>query len=266
MSIQSIIAVSLYLIATLALALKISINKQKIYYLFFIGSILALFMHAHLIYESIHTDKGLDFSLLNTLSLVSWLVSLIVMLTSFYRQLENLLLFLFPIAAIMIIFQTNIITEHRVLEHSITNALKFHIFLSICAYSLLTISSIQAVLLFLQEKLIKTKHVSHVIYFLPPLQVMEQLLVQIIIIGFFLLSLSLASGLMFIEDIFAQHLAHKTILSILAWFVYGVLIWGRFTFGWRGKKLITWILSGFFILIMAYIGTKIVLELILNRL
>ncbi len=267
MSIQPIIAILLYLVATFALGVKISGNTgilSKTRPLILIGGAIALVIHAHLLFQSIFVIQGLDFGFFNAVSLVGWLVALIVMVTSFYRPMENLLLVLYPIAAIAIILELSI-HEQRVLSETISTGLKIHILLSVCAYSLLMISALQAILLALQEKLIKTKHVAHIIYMLPPLQVMEQLLVQIIVVGFFLLSLSLASGLMFIEDMFAQHLVHKTILSILAWIIYGILIWGRWAAGWRGKKIIRWALGGFFTLLLAYVGTKLVLELILNR-
>ena len=87
----------------------------------------------------------------------------------------------------------------------------------------------------------------------------------VVVVGFILLSLSLASGLMFLEDMFAQRLVHKTVLSLTAWLVFGTLIWGRFRFGWRGRTAIIWTLSGFAVLMLAYFGSKAVIELILQN-
>ena len=106
---------------------------------------------------------------------------------------------------------------------------------------------------------------SKIIDILPPLQIMEQLLINIIVIGFFLLSLSLATGIVFIYDIFEQHLTHKTVLSILAWIIYAILLWGRWSFGWRGKRIINWVLGGFLTLLLAYVGSKFALEFIFHR-
>ena len=94
---------------------------------------------------------------------------------------------------------------------------------------------------------------------------MEQLLFQLIGTGFVLLSAGLLTGIVFLEDVFAQHLVHKTVLSIAAWSIFGILLWGRWRFGWRGRKAIRWTLSGFGVLILAYFGSKLVLELILDR-
>lgn len=267
MSIQPIIAIILYLIATIALGLKIYgatgiLGKTRPVVL--VAGYIALALHAHLLYQSIILVNGLDFGFFNAVSLVGWLVVLIVILTSLFRPLENLLLVLFPIAAMAMILELTI-PDQRILSEDLSVGLRIHILLSICAYSLLMISALQAILLALQEKLIKTKHVAKIMDVLPPLQVMEQLLIQIIVIGFFLLSLSLASGMMFIDDMFAQHLVHKTVLSILAWVIYSILLWGRWAAGWRGKRIIRWTLGGFVTLLLAYIGTKFVLELVLHR-
>ena len=83
--------------------------------------------------------------------------------------------------------------------------------------------------------------------------------------GFALLTLALLSGFAFLEDMFAQHLVHKTVLSTLAWLMFGGLLIGRLRYGWRGKTAIVWTLSGFAVLILAYFGSKMVLELILQR-
>jgi ABC-type uncharacterized transport system permease subunit len=94
---------------------------------------------------------------------------------------------------------------------------------------------------------------------------MERLLFQLIAIGFFLLSLTLLSGLWFIRDWLAQHLAHKTVLSITAWLIFGVLLWGRLRYGWRGRTAIRWTLAGYATLLLAYFGSKLILEQFLGR-
>ena len=82
--------------------------------------------------------------------------------------------------------------------------------------------------------------------------------------GFILLTLSLLTGAIFLENIFAQHLVHKTSLSLLAWIVFAILLWGRWRSGWRGRRAIRWTLGGFSVLVLAYIGSKLVLELVLG--
>jgi len=91
---------------------------------------------------------------------------------------------------------------------------------------------------------------------------MEKLLFDFILAGFIGLTLALLSGFIFLEDLFSQHLVHKTALSIIAWLVFATLLIGRFTIGWRGRTAIRWTLSGFISLMLAYFGSKFVLEFI----
>ena len=97
------------------------------------------------------------------------------------------------------------------------------------------------------------------------LEVLEGLLFQLIAAGFILLTVSLGSGMIFINDLFAQHLAHKTILSIVAWLVFGTLLWGRRFRGWRGRVAVRMTLAGILLLLLSYFGTKLVLEVLLER-
>ncbi|HEX4895566.1 MAG TPA: cytochrome c biogenesis protein CcsA [Solimonas sp.] len=140
-----------------------------------------------------------------------------------------------------------------------------HIVLSLFSAGLLTLAAIQAGLLAIQERLLHRHRLTATGRSLPPLQTMERLLFQLIAIGFFLLSATLLSGLWFIRDWMAQHLAHKTVLSISAWFIFGVLLWGRFRYGWRGRTATRWTLAGYAMLILAYFGSKIILEQFLGR-
>jgi len=138
-----------------------------------------------------------------------------------------------------------------------------HILLSVLAHSLLAIATLQALLLSYQYKKLKTRHPKGLIGILPPLQTMETLMFELVWAGFALLTLSILSGLIYLDNIFAQHLAHKTVFSILAWFIYATLLWGRHSIGWRGIIAIRWMLVGFAALMLAYFGSKIVLEVIL---
>jgi len=230
---------------------------------FYVFGCTALLLHTVVLYQNIETIAGLNLGFYNALSLMSWTMSLFVMLASLSKPLENLALVIFPVTslalALEIIFQST-----RILPDSIPVSLRAHVLLSVCAYSLLTIAAIQAFLLALQDRQISHKHPSSIMR-LPPMQLMEELLIQIIAIGFFILSLSLATGLMFLHDIIGQHLVHKTVLSVLAWLIFGILLLGRWAWGWRGKRVIRWTIGGFISLLLAYFGSKLVLELILNR-
>jgi ABC-type uncharacterized transport system permease subunit len=139
-----------------------------------------------------------------------------------------------------------------------------HVFLSITAYALLALAVCQSVLLKIQERHLHARKINVFVSKLAPLETMERLLFQSLRIGFYLLTLSLATGFIFIDDFFAQHLMHKTVLSLIAWIIFATLVIGRGFFGWRGKQAITATQIGFAILVVAYYGSKFVVERLLN--
>lgn len=263
----SITAVIFYLLAALRLSDSLfhtdDHTKRPYKTRFLILGLIALLLHSIVLYQNINITGGLNLGFYNALSLMSWGVSFIVLLAALSKPLENLAVVFFPLTAVALLLEI-IFPSQRILSDAAPMGLRLHVLLSICAYSLLTIAALQAVLLALQDRQISIKHPSNIMQ-LPPMQIMEDLLIQIIAIGFFMLSLSLATGLMFLHDIFTQHLAHKTVFSILAWIIFGILLWGRWTKGWRGKKAIRWTIGGFISLMLAYFGSKLVLELILKR-
>lgn len=263
----SIVAVLLYLITAGWISyrifrLNLIVDGMKVQITLLGG--LALVAHALVLYQSIITGAGLNLGFYNALSLMSWLIALFVVSIAIVKPIENLAIIFLPAAALAISLKLIFPSDYIVSDPSVIG-LRIHILLSITAYSFLSIAAVQSVLLAIQDYQLRNKHPVSAMRILPPMQTMEELLIQMITIGFFLLSMSLASGLMFVHDFFAQHLVHKTVLSILAWLIFGLVLLGRWTWGWRGMKLIRWTLGGFLSLMLAYFGTKLVLELILHR-
>lgn len=226
---------------------------------------LALGLHALAMTGLYLGEGGLDFSFLSALSTVAWIVVAIVLLAALFKPVDKIGLVVFPLAAVILGLKLVVPEDARVIrDHSWPMTL--HILVSVLAYGFLNIAAIQALLLAAQDWSLRTRHRSGaLVRSLPPLQTMEALLFQLIGAGFALLGVSLATGFLFMEDMFAQHLAHKTILSMLAWVVFAVLLWGRMRHGWRGQIAIRWTLGGFAALMLAYFGSKMVLEWILNR-
>jgi len=225
--------------------------------------IVALVLHTGVLFQNFIGAAELNFGVFNAVSLLAWLISLLLLAAMFSRPVENLGIVIFPLAAITLLLEASFSTEHFV--DSDNFSLKIHILISVLSYSVFTIAAIQAVLLAIQDRHLHNKHPGGFIRVLPPLQTMETLLFQMLVVGFILQSLSLLSGFAFLEDMFAQHLVHKTVLSIMAWLIFAVLLWGRWQFGWRGKMAIRSTLSGFVLLLLAYIGSKLVLEVMLGQ-
>ncbi len=218
-----------------------------------------LILHAVLLSLTLHTPSGLDLSLANAISMVSWIAAAILMGASLRYPVTSLGSIVLPVTALAVASKLLIPEENDTVIH-VSQGLQIHIITSLLAYSVLSLAAIQALILAYQDAHIRKHKLKGWVRRLPPLQHMEALLFQIIWAGFILLSLSLLSGFVFIEDLFAQHLIHKTVLSIAAWLIFGVLLTGRQLAGWRGRTAMRWTLSGFILLMIAYFGSKLVLE------
>ncbi len=224
---------------------------------------IAAALHAATVYNAVGVEQGLNLSFFIALSFTSWLAASLILLSALRQPIENLGIAVFPFAAITLFLQ-GYQAESGVMISLDSTGLQAHILLSAISYSLLTLAAIQALLLAIQNKQLRNRHPGGFIRALPPLETMESMLFRLIAIGYLLLSLSLLSAVPYTQNIFEQHLVHKTILSISAWVVFAILLWGRWRFGWRGRKAIRWTLSGFAVLMLAYFGSKLVRELILS--
>ncbi len=224
-------------------------------------AIVAMLLQAATLNSLIIHPQGLNLGFFTAFSLIAWLISIQILLSSIYRRIESLGIVVFPVSGIASVVASLNISDHLI---SITdNAVQGHIMISVIAYSLITLGACQAGLLAYQDRSIRQHHPGGFIRFLPPLHDMETLLFQFLSFGFICLSVSLLSGLIYLDDIFAQQLVHKTVLSIIGWIILGVLLFGRYKFGWRGKIAINWTLSAFAFLMLAFFGSKLVLEFIL---
>jgi ABC-type uncharacterized transport system permease subunit len=243
--------------------IQVSRKKSLNLFYFFSSIALTLFIHAIGIYGVCVKPNGIQLSFFVVSSLTFWVINITLLCSSLKKPVYNLFIFLLPLSSIAVIATVFSHSQSSILE--LNNELASHVILSIVAYSLLTIATLQAVLLAYQNRQLKTNAGLHSLRYLPPLQTMETLLFEFLLVGEILLTLSILSGFIFLENIFAQHLAHKTFFSIAAWFVYAFLLIGKYKLGWRGNTAIRWTLAGFVFLMLAYFGSKLVLEFILHR-
>jgi ABC-type uncharacterized transport system permease subunit len=225
---------------------------------------LAVCLHFLYIALDFQQNNGFNFSFFSTASLVAMIVTLVLLIAAVNKPVEKLGIVLYPITAIMLILDINFPVQLHPF-HTYSWAMSTHILTSIIAFSLLNIAALQAILLAIQDRQLKSHHPQRFVLSIPSLQTMESLLFQMIGTGLAFLSIALISGFLFIEDLFAQHLVHKTVLSILAWIIFTCLLIGRERYGWRGQTAIKWTLCGFVSLLLAYFGSKLVLEIILHR-
>lgn len=224
-------------------------------------ALLAVTAHAMVLYPATITGAGINLGIFNAASLVAWIIALVVILTTIRRPAHSLSVVILPFAA-LILGVSLIFSRERLLPAG-PPGIAMHIALSLLAYSLFAIAALQAVYLAFAEHRLK-RH-APVLRFLPPLPVMEQLLFQLTGLAFALLSAGLIIGGLYIEDIGEQHLAHKIFFSILAWLIFAVLLIGRYHWQWRGRRAVKYVIAGFVFLAVGFFGSKIALELILQR-
>jgi ABC-type uncharacterized transport system permease subunit len=224
----------------------------------------AAVLHAAILAQTVFQPAGLNLGFFNALSFTGWLIAAVLLAVSMVRPVENLGIGVLPFAALTLALGL-LFPAKRIVADAGQWPLELHILIAILAYALLALAAVQAVLLAIQEHRLRRRQPGGFLRGFPPVTAMETLLFQMIGAGFILLSVTLISGFFFLEDLFAQHLAHKTVLSLIAWCVFAVLLWGRWRFGWRGRTAIRWTLSGFGFLALAFFGSKLVLELILRR-
>lgn len=225
-------------------------------------SLLALFGHGVVSWQALHGGEGLDLSLFKVAALFFLFINLAFLLSLFRRPLDNLLLALYPLSAVALLVAA--LSPPNPVALDLSPGIVSHISTSILAYAVLTLATLQAALVAAQDNRLKHKHTLGLIRFLPPLQLMETMLIELIWVGVVLLSLSIGTGFLFLDNMFEQQLVHKTVLSLLAWILYVVLLVGHYRLGWRSQTAVRYTLAGFGILALGYFGSKIVLELILG--
>lgn len=225
-----------------------------------------LLLHAGLLKHSLFLDHGIALGVGNALSLIVWLTVAIYWIGNLFYKVEALQALMMPVAALCSLLPLLLPTTHT-LPNTGMFAFRMHLLLSMLAYSLFTIASLHVLLMALLERRLHGGNLPLALRKLPALLTMETLLFRILWAGFLLLSATLLTGIVFSEEIFgkAMRFNHKTIFGILSWLIFAALLGGRHVYGWRGRVAVRWTLTGFVMLLLAYIGSKFVLEIILGR-
>lgn len=266
MTTLTLLAILSYLAAGLIISLRLFRKQPKAgtsRTLALVLGFVGVALHSLPLYQNMVSPSGVNMGIFNAFSLITWTITLLLLISSLSKPIENLAIVAMPTTAIAVFLDSRY-QSVNFLTDQYSSGLTIHILVSMLAYSLFALASVQAILMAIQDHHLHHRHPGGFIRALPPLQTMESLLFEMIAVGFVLLSLALLSGFAFLENMFEQRLAHKTVLSIMAWFVFGTLLWGRYRFGWRGQKALIWTLAGFVVLMLAYFGSKVVIELILS--
>ncbi len=225
--------------------------------------VVGMLAHAALLYPHVVTLYGLNFNLFNTISLISLFFLFFYVIFSLYRPIVSLGILAAPTAlAGMIVGYIGRAPYRPITDISV--GLEAHILLSLAAYCVLLMAALQALFLRLQIRELKHQSIHRFwVNKLPSLQSMESLLFDMLLVGFVLLSIALGIGFVYVEDLMAQHLAHKTVFSVLSWLLFGALLLGNWRAGWRGKRAANMTIYAFILLAIGFVGSKFVLEMLL---
>jgi ABC-type uncharacterized transport system permease subunit len=219
--------------------------------------------HGLFLNAAIYTESGLILSISSTMSLVGLQLALIALLGAIEPSLRGMTAGLLLLAAAVTIPLGA--QAPAAVGSDLTWQIQAHILISIFSYGLLAVGAIVAVFALIQDKRLRSRKLATGNRLFAPLETTEKLLFGVASAGFAGLLLSVVSGFTFIENLFAQHLVHKTALSLLALLMFGTVVAGRQFAGWRGKRAVSLYLWGFVTLCLAYFGSRFILEEILGR-
>ena len=227
----------------------------------------ALLIQGFGLYHGLFSAGGMRFSFSFALSLMLWLAVLIYWLESFRSRMDGLQPMVLPLAAIAAIAPA-VFPQLRVVAHAGAWGFQLHFLAAMLAYSLFTLSALHAIFMGFAERKLHQRAITKSLSTLPPILTMEALLFRMIFVAFCLLTLALVSGVMFSEAIFGKAMAldHKTLFAFASWGIFAALLVGRRIYGWRGRVALRWTLAGFLVLLLAYIGSRFVAEVMLHRL
>lgn len=222
---------------------------------------LAVLAHAALLL-AMHRG-ALDLHFFAALSLVACVVSALTLVVNLTRPVVALGVIIFPLSALLLFVDSFLAPP--TMPIAMDWHIKLHVTVALLAFGVLSIAAAMAILLAIQERALRHRQLSPWLSALPPLTLTESLLFRLIGAGFALLTITLLTGILFVHNLFGQHLMHKTVLSIVAWLVFGALLYGRWRHGWRGRSAVNLTLIGMGVLVLAFFGSKFVLEVILHR-
>jgi ABC-type uncharacterized transport system permease subunit len=227
----------------------------------------ALVLHAMLLHRGIVVAEGLNLGVANAVSLLVWLTALIYWLASLaYPGLAGMQGLMAPIALAAVLLQAVVPARH-IVTYTAEPLFTLHFAIAMLAYALVIVATVHALVMLAEEKWLHRGVMPPFIRALPPLLEMEALLFRILLAAFILLTLTVLSGVFFSELLFNKPLTftHKNVFAILSWLIFGGLLAGHHLRGWRGRKAVHWTLAGFFMLLLAYVGSKFVFEIVLQR-
>ena len=238
-------------------------RKWKNYAIYLVAA--GLVAHAGLLAGFWLGDGTVDVSATHILSACSWFMVLSLVGSRFFEHpLVDSGLIAFPLTALIVLLDFLLPQTSMPLE-TMSQGTRIHVLSSVSAFGFLGIAAFYALFISMLDRYLRHNKMTALIQALPALEVLETLLMRLVLVGFILLTLVLVSGFIYVDNLLAQHLVHKTVLSIIAWAIYGILLFGRWRFGWRGRTAVRLTLAATVMLLVSYFGSKLVLEQLLGQ-
>lgn len=228
-----------------------------------IPAFIALTLHLYLLSESILQAPGQNMSMINVASLIAWLVSFTMTLASFAFSTAILMPVVFGFSAFVVLIGA-VVPDVHMMQIDLHPELLIHITLALFAYGCLSITVLYGIQLSYINLRLKHKKAPLLHSSLPPLMTVETIFFKLLLAGTILLTLSLITGFLFLDNMLAKEQAHKTVLSVIAWIIFIVTAIGHHRWGWRGKPVVSATLVGGFILTLAYFGSRFVREVLIG--
>lgn len=218
------------------------------------------------LHEDMFDGAQMRFGFSTALAMMSWLAIAVYWIESLYTRLEGLQALSLPLAALCALLPL-LFPAPPLTVNAASPAFRAHFIVAMLAYSLFTLAALHALLMAAAERRLHAGRLSRALASLPPLLAMETLLFRLIAVAFILLTATLVSGVLFSEALFgkAMSLSHKTIFAFISWAIFALLLFGRHVWGWRGRRALRWTLAGFTALLLAYVGSQFVVQVVLGR-
>jgi ABC-type uncharacterized transport system permease subunit len=217
--------------------------------------------HATWLADAVEPAGGL--SLADSASLMGLAIGAGGLLAVFAPRFRTIAATCFGIAALLAAGTGSMPTPHEIARTGWPLAV--HVVLSMGSAGMFAVAAVLVVMLALQDSALRGGRAGGWLATLPPVESLERALFSVIGIGTAALTVAILAGLLFVTDLFAQHLVHKTVLALAAWAIFACLLFGRWRFGWRGRKAARYTIAGFAVLAIGYFGSKFVLEILLGR-
>jgi len=230
--------------------------------------ILALLAHGFALHAAIFPGGEMRFGFSVAFSLAVWLAICFYWMETLYNRLDGLRAIVLPAGVLACALVVFFPASHVLSDSSVASPVfRIHFIIAMLAYSLFMLAALHAMLMAMATKQLHNGRLSRALANLPPLLTMETLLFRLIGVAFVLLTLTLLTGIMFTETLFgtAFRFDHKSVFATISWFLFGILLIGRHFRGWRGRVALRWTLAGFITLMLAYIGSRFVIEVLLHR-